>query len=641
MKKNELIAIILSAVVIMIYFGVIYPRFAPAPPPPSNKPVATDTTPIPVSVATTETAPPKSPEPVQPVAIDSALFAQAKSIVIDTDLYQATFSTLGGKLTSWRLKKYPIVFESAEYLQKELAAAQAKNNVVRVIQIQLQLNVINQIDKLTTQLHEAELNKDTSRTAELNQQLAIVSYTDLINPNYPGNEPLSLKLAGLGAIDNTTLYQVTTSTLSLNSTKPETQLVFSTALPNGTTLQKIYQFNNRTYLMNGQIILTNTTDKLIRMNQNGEAIEIGLGTGLSNIPIDSRQAMSFGLAPMAQWKNGVSPFKLNQKNPRQTMTGDLVWAGMQTNYYFKALIPQNNSATTITASIGEHQLPDIRVQISGFDLAGKDTYNYPFSFYLGPKELKHLELAKLPAEQILFPGFYLASLDFWVLKILIFCYWLIPNYGVAIILLSIFFKLITLPLTQMSFKSMKKMQLLAPQMNEIKAKYKEDPRKMHQETMALMKKYRVSYGSGCLPMIIQMPIMFALYSTISRAVELSGQPFIFWIKDLSKPDTIGYIAGYPFNILPILMGITMIWQMQMTPNPDPQQKKTMMFMNVIFIFLFWSLSSGLVLYWFITNILSVIHQYYINKLPIKLEAVPQHQSKYSRWQEMKKKYQKR
>ena len=164
---------------------------------------------------------------------------------------------------------------------------------------------------------------------------------------------------------------------------------------------------------------------------------------------------------------------------------------------------------------------------------------------------------------------------------------------------------------------------------------------MHQETMALMKKYRVSYGSGCLPMLIQMPIMFALYSTLSRAVELRGQPFIFWITDLSRPDTITHIAGFPFNILPILMGVTMIWQMQMTPNPDPQQKKMMMFMNVIFIFLFWGLSSGLVLYWFITNLLSIIHQSYINKQPITLVPVSQAKSKYSRWQEMKKKYGKR
>jgi YidC/Oxa1 family membrane protein insertase len=641
MKKNELIAILLSAIVIMVYFGVIYPRYAPAPPPSSNKSTATDTTQIPVSVATTVTPPTTSTEAVQPVAIDTALLAQAKNIIIDTDLYQATFSTLGGRLTSWRLKKYPIVFEPMDYLQKELATAQSKNNLDRVNQIQQRLNEIKQFDKLTTQLHEAELNKDTSRTAELNQQLAIASYTDLINPNYQGNESLSLKIAGLGAIDNAMLYQVTTSTLSLNTAKPETQLVFATTLPNGTILQKIYQFNNRTYLMNGQIKLTNTTTKLIRMNQNGEALEIGLGLGLSKIPIESRQAMSFGLAPMAQWKTGISPFKLNLKSPSQTITGDLVWAGIQTNFYFKALIPQNSIATTVTASIGEHQFPDIWVQIPGFDLAGKDTYSYPFSFYLGPKDLKHLELAKLPAEQILFPGFWLATLDFWTLKILIFCYWLIPNYGVAIILLSIFFKLITLPLTQMSFKSMKKMQLLAPQMNEIKTKYKDDPRRMHQETMALMKKYRVSYGSGCLPMLIQMPIMFALYSTISRAVELSGQPFILWIKDLSRPDTIGYIAGFPINILPVLMGITMVWQMSLTPNPDPQQKKTMMFMNVIFIFIFWSLSSGLVLYWFITNILSIIHQSYINKLPITLEAVPQNQSKYSRWQQMKKKYDKR
>lgn len=641
MKKNELIAIALSAIVIMVYFGVIYPKFAPPPQSQSKKPVVTDTTQVPVTVATTAIPEPKPTTPVQPVAVDTTLLAQAKSIVIDTDLYQATFSTLGGKLTGWRLKAYPVVFESMDYLQKELATAQSKNNSFRVNLIQQRLDEIKQYNEVSTQLYEAVSKKDTMHIAELNQQLALLSHTNLVDSHYLDNEPLSLKIAGLDAIDNAVLYQVTTSTLSLNTANPETQLVFSTSLPNGIILQKVYQFNNRSYLMSNQIVMTNTTEKLIRLNQNGDAFEIGLGLGLTKIPIDNTQAAKLGLAPMAQWKRGVIPIKLSPKNPSQTITGDLVWAGMQTNYYFKGFIPQNNVATTVTASIGTHQIPEIAVKISGFDLAGKDTFTYPFSFYMGPKELKHLEIAKLPAEQILFPGFWLATLDFWTLKILIFCYRIIPNYGVAIILLSIFFKLITLPLTQISFKSMKKMQLLAPQMNEIKAKYKEDPRKMHTETMALMKKYRVSYGSGCLPMLIQMPIMFALYYTISQAVELNGQPFIFWIKDLARPDTIGHIAGFSINILPILMGITMIWQMHMTPNPDPQQKKTMMFMNIFFIFIFWGLSSGLVLYWFITNILSIIHQYYINKLPIKLEAVPQHQSKYSRWQEMKKKYEKR
>ncbi|MDI6782893.1 MAG: YidC/Oxa1 family insertase periplasmic-domain containing protein [bacterium] len=648
MRKNELIAILLSALVIMLYFGVIYPRYAPPPIPSSSKPLATDTAQIPVSVSPTPSGAAKdvsvfksmfgTESRVQPLAIDAAVLAQAKDIQVDTELYRATFSTLGGKLTSWRLKKYRTVFDSIDYLQKELATAQEKNGPDRVTQIQQRIAEVTRLDELNKELRVAKEEKDSQRITELHQKLDLLSLVNLIDSENNRILPLELHLAGLGDVDTATLYQVSASRILLNTTVSEAQLVFSTVLPNGTSLQKIYRFNNRNYLMNCQIKLTNPSDKIIPLNEHGEGFRIGLGSGLSRLPLDLRHAMAFELTPMVQRNKTVTQFKLNKKNPRQSVTGDLVWAGMQSNYFLKVLAPQVSVAATVTAELGEHQAPNVWVHIPGFDLRGNDTYSFPFSFYLGPKELEHLELAKLPAEQILFPGFWLAGLDMLVLKTLKFCYRLIPNYGVAIILLSIFFKLLTLPLTQMSFKSMKKMQLLAPQMSELKTKYKEDPRRMHQETMALMKKYRVSYGSGCLPLLIQMPIMFALYTTISRAVELTGAPFIFWIKDLSQPDTLFYIAGLPFNILPILMGVSMIWQMKMTPNPDPQQHKMMMFMNVFFIFLFWGLSSGLVLYWFITNILSIIHQYHINKQPIKLEPVVTGKSKYSRWQELKKKY---
>ncbi|MCX7918487.1 MAG: membrane protein insertase YidC [bacterium] len=639
MRTNELVAIILCALVIMLYFGVIYPRYAPKPIPQPQKPIAADTTPSSVSTVTTETA--VQPAMVtQPVAIDTVVLAQAKDVRVETDLYTATFTTLGGTLKSWQLKKYQTEFEPLDLLQKELVVAQQKNNLVRVHQIQQRIEETKQYLELNQALQTAEVKKDTTRIAELKQKLAETNQVNLIDTLQAEFAPLEIQLPGFNQLDRTTLYQVTTTYVSLSTTQPESQLVFTATLPNGMTVQKIYQFNHNTYGITCQFKLTNPSDKLVKLNENGDGMRIGLGSGLGKVPIANNKAMTFGLAPFAQTKHAVTNLKLNTKTVKQSLTGEIAWAGLQTHYFLKILVPQVSLVTTITAELDSAHLPNIWVHLPTIDIPGKSTFSFPFLFYLGPKELEYLERAKLPAEQVLFPGFMLAGLDMLVLKTLRFFYKLIPNYGVAIILLSIFFKIITLPLTQMSFKSMKKMQLLAPQMNEIKTKYKDDPRRMHQETMALMKKYRVSYGSGCLPLLIQMPIMFALYTTISRAVELNGAPFILWIKDLSKPDTIFYIAGLPVNILPILMGISMLWQMKMTPNPDKQQQKMMMVMNIFFIFLFWGLQSGLVLYWFITNILSIIHQYYINKQPIKLEPVVQ-KSKYSRWQEMKKKYEKR
>ena len=153
---------------------------------------------------------------------------------------------------------------------------------------------------------------------------------------------------------------------------------------------------------------------------------------------------------------------------------------------------------------------------------------------------------------------------------------------------------------------MKKLQALQPQMNEIKQKYKKDPQKMQKEMMDLYKKYKVNPMSGCLPMLIQIPVFFALYKVLLVAIELRGAPFIFWIHDLSAKD--------PYYILPIIMGITMFIQQKMTPTTmESQQQKIMTYLPVVFTFLFLKFPSGLVIYWLVSNLLSILQQYFVNK----------------------------
>jgi len=153
---------------------------------------------------------------------------------------------------------------------------------------------------------------------------------------------------------------------------------------------------------------------------------------------------------------------------------------------------------------------------------------------------------------------------------------------------------------------MKKMQQLQPKLNEIKEKYKKDPQKMQRETMEMYKKYKVNPVGGCLPMLLQIPVFYALYKVLMIAIELRGAPFLLWITDLSAKD--------PYYILPIIMGITMVVQQKMTPSSlDPTQNKMMMLMPVVFTFLFLNFASGLVLYWLVNNILSIAQQFYTNK----------------------------
>ncbi len=182
------------------------------------------------------------------------------------------------------------------------------------------------------------------------------------------------------------------------------------------------------------------------------------------------------------------------------------------------------------------------------------------------------------------------------------------GYGWAIIAITIIIKVVFWPLTQASTRSMKRMAALQPEMKALQAKYKDDPAKMNKKMMEFWKEHKVNPMGGCLPMLIQMPVFIGFYMMIQSAIELRGASFL-WIADLSKPDTLFYIAGFPFNLLPLLMGATMLWQSHLTPpspGMDPMQQKMMRYMPLIFLFMLYGFSSGLTLYWTVQNLLSIL-----------------------------------
>ena len=229
-----------------------------------------------------------------------------------------------------------------------------------------------------------------------------------------------------------------------------------------------------------------------------------------------------------------------------------------------------------------------------------------------------LQPLKLELDQAVNFGFFdiISKPLLWVLK---FFNGFMHNYGWAIIVLTILVKILFWPLTHKSYKSMKDMQKLQPKMAKIREKYKDNREKMNQEMMALYKTYKVNPMGGCLPMVIQIPVFFALYSLLGYAIELRHAPFLLWINDLSAPDRlpIGVMIPYVGNGIPVLtllMGASMFIQQKMTPTTgDPTQAKLMLFLPVIFTFMFINFASGLVLYWLVNNVLSIGQQYYINK----------------------------
>jgi len=200
----------------------------------------------------------------------------------------------------------------------------------------------------------------------------------------------------------------------------------------------------------------------------------------------------------------------------------------------------------------------------------------------------------------------------------------IANYGVAIILLTVITKVLFFPLTIKSMTSMKAMQALQPQINALRSKYKGDPQRLQRETMELYRTHRVNPLGGCLPMVVQIPIFYALYDALSVSVDLQNAPFVcfgrlfgmdLWICDLAKHD--------PTYVLPILMGISMFVQQKMTPvMGDPRQAKMMLFMPVVFTFMFLNLPSGLVLYWTLSNVLQIAQQKYMERIGGKPEKAP-------------------
>ena len=226
--------------------------------------------------------------------------------------------------------------------------------------------------------------------------------------------------------------------------------------------------------------------------------------------------------------------------------------------------------------------------------------------YVGPKEWKLFEkLDPRLTDAIEFGWFTFLAKPFF--RVMLAIYNFVGNWGWAIVLFTLLVKLVLFPLSYKGMMSMQKLKDLAPKMKEIKERYGKDPAKMNQQMMALYKKHGANPMGGCLPMLLQIPVFFALYRVLLNADELQGAPWILWITDLSRQD--------PYFILPILMGATMFLQQQITPNTmtDPMQQKIFKWFPVLMTFFFLTFPSGLVLYWLTNNILSIAQQVYINR----------------------------
>ncbi len=320
-------------------------------------------------------------------------------------------------------------------------------------------------------------------------------------------------------------------------------------------------------------------------------------TGLSNLTTYFGAAISSPEKPFQK----ISFKEMGKQDLNQTITGG--WAAMIQHYFISAWIPEQTTQSNYFSRITNDGLYTIGMIGPSVAINPGETKDISAKLYTGPTEAALLSKAA--------PGLPL-TIDygwFWFISVIIF--WMmqkihsvVGNWGWSIVLVTVVIKLMFYHLSAKSYRSMSMLKKLQPRIEAMKQKFGDDKQKFTQATLELYKKEKVNPMSGCLPILIQIPVFIALYWVLIEAVELRQAPFILWIHDLSTKD--------PYYILPILMGLSMLLQQKLSPPPpDPTQAKVMMLMPVIFTVLFMNFPAGLMLYWFVNNTLSVLQQWFI------------------------------
>lgn len=482
--------------------------------------------------------------------------AQEKEIHIETPLYSGTLTTLGASIKSWQFKKY----------------SDHNNNPVALFN--------NGADNLAVQL---ATTNDSLNTGELNF-----------------------------AVD----YQFGKSILLEAGDKRD--LVFTKSFANGKLLRKTYSFSADEYTIHLKIDFVNLLDML-----QGYSYLLSWHTGLAvtepRPTEDMGYAMAYSLAnkELEEFDVGSDTYKKGGSDdwPAQ-------WAAVRNKYFAVAIIPQGQPMKGVRYEGRITKFNDEVVHKSyqldlAMPLERDRDFSQEFSVYIGPLDYDVVKNLGVGLEGIMNFGWKIiqpiSKVVLWTFK---FLRGFIPNYGLVIVIFSILVKVILHPLTKKSYQSMQAMQTIQPEMTRLREKYANDAQKMNMEMMKLYKEHGVNPMGGCLPMLLQMPLLYALFIIFRSTIELRQAPFFGWIKDLSAPDS---IYTLPFSIplygnlvcvLPLVMGVTMFIQQAMTMK-DPKQKAMVYMMPIIMTLAFNSFPSGLNLYYTLFNVWSILQQKYM------------------------------
>jgi len=389
------------------------------------------------------------------------------------------------------------------------------------------------------------------------------------------------------------------------------ELIYGWESPQGIEITTRFLFYAERYNIDLSVVITNKSEHII---------DDSLVLNLAHFPQETKKSYGAfeGMALLLGNKLEQDEVK-KLKDIRYD--GLISWVAYKEPYFLTAIMPENSHKTTAQGTT----LPDGEIRISyltpPLNLGQHQGITQNFALYLGPQDLYIVKtLGRKLEKAINFGWFDIIAKP--LLVTLRFFNKYVGNYGVSIILLTILIKILFWPLTHKSYQSMKEMRKLQPMMAKIREKYKGNRQEMNKQLMNLYKTYKINPMGGCLPMVIQIPVFFALFRVLPNSIELRHAPFILWIKDLSAPDR---LFSFPFQVpfmappygipvLTLIMGASMFIQQKMTPSPgDPAQAKMMMLLPIVFTFLFINFPSGLVLYWLVNNILSIAQQYRISR----------------------------
>jgi len=475
---------------------------------------------------------------VDPVAV---LIAETstppRNIVVETDKYQAVFTTQGARLVSFKLKDYHTTADQASPPVQMFEEGPQRYSTLR-----------------TTGSEGFLLSEDARFET---------SALDLVE--VAGSERVTIRFQHVAA--------------------------------NGMQYVKTFVVRGNEYLIDTGFELHNPGPTALR--------------GTVNLALvqrwdESLKADSYSFSgPATLVEDKIKEVKVDDlKEGSVAYSKDFVWTSFQTKYFLSVVVPGEKTVERIQISRNGDAIENL-LETAYFTLQSGERRQLDYLVYIGPKEPEPLKAAGHQLEKIVSFGFFnlLAQPLFVVLT---FLYGYFKNYGVAIILLTMLIKIVFWPLTHKSYSSMKSMQKLQPEMQKMRDKYKNDKERLNKEMMALYKTNSVNPLGGCLPMLVQIPVFFALYQVLLNSIALRHAPFAFWLMDLSAKD--------PYYITPLLMGASMFVQQKMTPTTaDPMQAKIFMMMPIVFTFMFLNFPSGLVIYWLVNNLLTILQQYFIHR----------------------------